>query len=96
MDVVFDFLIETLIDNLVNITLSVIPENKHNGKLETVLSVIIVILTFLFLILFVVGICMLGETNGESVLGKVFILLMPVQIILSVIVYIIKKTKGKK
>ncbi|MBQ7116994.1 MAG: hypothetical protein IJN88_02150 [Clostridia bacterium] len=96
MDVAFDFLLEVLVDNLVNITLSVVPENKHSGKLETVLSIIIVILTFLFLILFVVGICMLRETDGESVLGKVFILLMPVQIILSVIVYIIKKMKGIK
>lgn len=32
MDVVFDFLIEVLLDNLINITLSVIPENKRNEK----------------------------------------------------------------
>ncbi len=96
-DEIIDFLVEVLFDSLVDITISVIPENKHSEKLEKVLSVFIAILTFVFLILFIVGICMLGETDGESVLGKVFICLMPIQVVVSVILYIIKKVKnGKK
>lgn len=95
MELIFDFVVETIVDNLVNITLSVIPENKHSEKLERGLSISVVILTFLFLLLFVVGICMLGETNGESVWGRVFICLTPIQLLFSVILYTIKKLKKK-
>lgn len=93
MDVVLDFLIEVLLDNLINITLSVIPENKRNEKTERFLAVVIAVLTVLFLILFVVGICFLGETEGRSILGKIFISLTPLQLMLSGIVWTFKKIK---
>ncbi len=95
-DEIIDFLVEVLFDSLVDITISVIPENKHSEKLEKVFSVFIAILTFVFLILFIVGICMLGETDGESIWGKVFICLMPIQVVVSLVLYIIKKIKNRK
>ncbi len=95
-DEIIDFLVEVLFDSLVDITVSVIPENKHSEKLEKVLSVFVVILTFVFLILFIVGICMIGETDGASVLGKVLICLLPAQVVTSVVLYIVKKLKEKK
>lgn len=95
-DVIIDFLVEVLFDSLVDITISVIPENKKCEKLEKVLSIFIAVLTFVFLILFVIGICMLGETDGKSAFGKVFICLLPVQIIVAVALYVVKKIKNRK
>ena len=95
-DEIFDFFVEVLFDSLVDITISVIPEKKQSEKLEKVLSVFIAVLTFVFLILFVIGICMLGETDGDSIWGKVFICLMPIQVVVSLVLYIVKKIKNRR
>lgn len=96
IDLIFDFVVEALVDNLVDITLSVIPENKHSKKLERYISTFIVFITLLFFILFVIGVAMITKNKGENALGKVFICLMPIQLLFSISLHIIKKLKAKK
>ena len=95
MDLIFDFVVEIFADNLVDITLSVIPENKHNEKIERHICIFIFVITILFLILFVLGIGIITKTNSESIPGKIFICLTPIQLIASAVLYIIKKLTKK-
>lgn len=94
-DEVFEFFIEFFVEGAVNIALSIIPENKHSKKTEKVFKFTAVFITILFLILFVVGVCMVGETGGRSILGKIFMCLTPLQFSVSLVLYIIKKIKEK-
>lgn len=54
--------------------------------------------TAVFIILLIIGICMVGETDGKSVLGKVFIALLPTEISVLIILNIIRsiRKKGRK
>lgn len=92
---IFEFILEVIVDNIVDIGVSVVPENKYSEKLETRIMIVVAVLTVIFLGLFVVGICMIGESNGESILGKIFICLTPLQFVLSFVIYIVRRIKEK-
>lgn len=92
---IFGFILEFVVESIVEIGVYVVPENKYSEKLESRLKIAVTVLTVIFFALFVVGICLIGETNGESILGKVFICFSPLQLVLSIAVYIVRKIKEK-
>ena len=91
LEFIFDLGVEILFDSYLDIALSVIPQNKHNEKLEINLIIFFSCVTTLFLVLFCVGLYMTTKPDSPHLLTKIFLLLAPVQLALSVILYIVRK-----
>ena len=97
MEVVVEFLFELLIEGFVEAFLSsgeeFIPEKKLSGKKGTIIRIIVIAITLLLGISLVVGVAMLLETKGESVLGKMLAGFPVVYFVTGIILKVIKIIK---
>ena len=82
---------EILFDSIFDIVLSVIPKKKHSERLEQRMMILVSGITLLFLVLFCVGIYMSIKTEAPNVVSTVFLLLLPIQLALSTVIYVIRK-----
>ena len=88
---IIEFVTEKLFGVLMVIPIALIPDNKFNQKIEKRLSITVAILTALFIALLVIGILNLLTQNGNSIVNKIFISLLPIEITVSVTAYLINK-----
>ena len=96
----FEFIIEAVFEKLaefiVFLPLSLIPEEKYNDKTEKKIIFAIVLVSLLFMFLFVSGLFMASTPGVRGTIGKLFMCFTPIQLLLSSVLYIIKKIKEKQ
>lgn len=90
MEAIFDFVAQFVIgaifDSVDEIT------KKHKKVIRRTIITVFAISAFAFFI----AIPILGETGGKSVLGLVLISLLPIELIVMIVIFIISKMKKKK
>ncbi len=93
-----DFLMEFFVEFFVEAISELFPNKKLSKKAFVRQKRIAAVVTGVFILLLVIGICMVGETEGKSVLGKVFIALLPAEILVLIILNIIRfiQKKGRE
>ena len=90
MEAVFEFLIEFILE----VIFGVVDETtqKYKKTIRQTIITVFAISTFSFLI----AIPILGETGGKSVLGLVLISILPAELVVMLVLFIISKLKKKK
>ena len=98
MDLIIDIIVEILFGSLAEgfVTLSsvFIPKNTLTPKAEKRLRIIFAVAGLLLFVLLVVGIVLLIESHGKSVLGLVFVILCGFYVASSIALKIITKIKN--
>lgn len=95
MEWIVDFFMDFVVDVLVEVISELFPNKKLSTKAFKWQKRIAAVVTVVFILLLVIGICMVGETEGKSVLGKVFIALLPAEILVLIILNIIRSIRKK-
>lgn len=90
MEAIFEFVIEFIIE----VIFGAVDETTKNYKKVIRRTIIIVFAISAFA--FFIAIPILGETGGKSVLGLVLVSLLPIELIIMTVTFIISKLKKKK
>lgn len=87
MEAIFEFVIEFIFE----VIFGVVDETtkKHKKVIRRTIITVFAISLFVFFI----AIPILGETGGKSVLGLVLISLLPIELIIMTVIFIISKLK---
>ena len=95
LEIIFDFIFEKVFEIVMCLPLLLIPEGKYNDKTEKKIIISVVLVTGLFIFLFISGAFMASEPGVRGTIGKLFMCLTPLQFSVSFVLYIIKKIKEK-
>ena len=90
MEAIFEFVIEFIIE----VIFGAVDETTKNYK--KVIRRTIIIVFAISACAFFIAIPILGETGGKSVLGLVLVSLLPIELIIMTVTFIISKLKKKK
>lgn len=90
MEAIFEFVIEFILE----VIFGAVDETtkKHKKVIRRTIITVFAISAFAFFI----AIPILGETGGKSVLGLVLVSLLPIELIIMTVTFIISKLKKKK
>lgn len=100
MEFLVDILVEIVLgvcgEGFVNLTTSFLPVDNLSKKAKTVLYTIFGLIGMAIFVMIIVGIFLLLESNGASVLGRVFIGVSAAYVAAATVLKIISNRKEKK
>ena len=99
MEILLEIL-EAVLENLggvfVNLTHSALPNPSFDSKIDKILRYVSTAIVVLLFYGQIVGLILLLTSGGESVGGWILVLLLPVWIAVSVVIWIVKRNKYKE
>lgn len=95
LEIIFETVFEKLAEVIVFLPLTLIPGEKYSDKTEKKIIIVTVLVSLLFMFLFISGLFMASKSGIRGTIGKFFMCLTPLQFLLSLVLYIIKKIKEK-
>ena len=93
MDVIFEGILEFIVESYCSLMLSFIPKEKFDKRR---LSIFAITEVLLILIIGIVGAVMLAETSGESTIGKVLLTISVLASVIQICLGVVTKVKSKK
>lgn len=97
MEIIFEFLVEIIIEafaeGIFSLWIWIFPGKPFTEKGKNIVRVICVFVSLIFLVALVVGIVLLGSTQGKSFWGWLFICLNIIYLLIGIILKVIYHIK---